>query len=160
MKQFILKNKKALTGTLAMILVAAVTMSFQDFPFDSGKLSAREEYYRSGNCTDTMPEKNGMKMKDFEKLQSDLDKTLSTVGDELKKMDFSKMQKDLETSLKEVDMEKIRTDVAKALKNIDMDRIMADARSSLQNLDLGYKQAEIEKAFAEAKKKLRKPGLN
>jgi hypothetical protein len=157
MKQFILKHKSAFTGTIAILLIGAVTMSFQGSPFGYGKYSVQEEYDYTGSCPDTIPE-GKMNMKDFEKLQKDLDRSLLEVTDELKKMDFSKLQKDLETSLKDVDMDKIRKDVELALKSIDMDKLMADLGSSMKKLNHGY-DAEIERALADAKKEIEKARL-
>jgi hypothetical protein len=159
MKQFILKNKKALTGTIAILLIGAVTMSFQDSPFAYSKFSVQEDYVGRGNCPDTIPDKETMKMKDFDKLQTELDRSLLQVTEELKKLDFSKMQKEIEASLKDVDMEKIRKDVELALKSIDMDKMMADVSTSMKDLKLDYNNADIEKALAEAKKEIEKAKL-
>jgi len=160
MKQFILKHKKSLTGTFAILLIGAVTMSFQDSPFAHSKFIVQEEeYYSNGGCADTVPDKESMKMKDFDKLQTDLDKSLLQVSEELKKIDFSKMQKEIEASLKDVDMEKIKLDVELALKDLDMDKLMAEINSSLKDIKLDYKTEEMEKAFAEARKEIEKAKL-
>lgn len=159
MKQFILKHKKSITGTLAILLIGAVTMSFQDSPFAYSKYLIQEEFpYEGGGCSDTVPGKESMKMKDFEKLQIDLEKSLLQVNDELKKMDFSKIQKNIEASLN-VDMDKIRKDVELALKSIDMDKIMAEVSASVKNLTVDYKPEEIEKTLTEAKQEIEKAKL-
>jgi hypothetical protein len=106
-----------------------------------------------------VPEKEQMKMKDFDKLQADLDKSLLLATEELKKMNLSKMQKDIEASLKDVDMEKIKKDVELALKSIDMDKMMAELSASLKDIKVNYKSEEIEKALAEAKKEIEKAKL-
>lgn len=156
MKQFILKHKKNLAGILAILLIGGITMSFQDSPFAYSRFSVQEEYEPYRGCTDTVPERNAMTMKEFDKLQLDLDKSLLQVNDELKKMDFSKIQKDIEASLKSVDMEKIKKDVELSLKSIDMDKMMAEVSNSLKNINLTYNEVEIEKALAEAKKEIDK----
>lgn len=159
MKQFILRNKIALTGTIAILLVAVFTMSFRDLPYAHSEFSAQEPYDDSGDCTDTLPDRETMKMKDFDRLQLDLDKSLLQVNDELGKIDFSKIQQDIETSLKDVDMDKIKNDVALALKSIDLDKMLANLNTSLKNLDLHDNQADITKALAEAKKEIEKAKL-
>lgn len=159
MKQFILKHKQAITGTLAILLIGAITMSFQDSPFAYSKFSVQQDFAYGGGCADTVPDKQAMKMKDFEKLQTDLEKSLLQVNEELKKMDFSKIQKDIEASLKDIDMDKIRKDVELALKSIDMDKIMAEVSASVKNLTVDYKSADIEKALAEAKEEIEKAKL-
>lgn len=162
MKQFILKHKQAITGTIAILLIGGITMSFQDSPFAYSKFSAPEEYDCATYCTDTLPDKEykeGIKMKDFDKLQTELDKSLLQVNDEMKKIDFSKLQKEIESSLKTVDMEKIMKDVELSLKSIDLDKMLATISSSLKGIDLDYKSEEIEKALTEAKQEVEKAKL-
>jgi hypothetical protein len=159
MKQFILKHRKAFTGTFAILLIGAVTMSFQDSHFANSQFYAADEYSIESTCADTLPDKEGMKMKDLEKLQSTLDESLEKVYVELKNRDLSKLQKEIETSLKDVDMDKIRKDVDNALKSMDMEKIMADVSSSLKSLNNNYKNEEIEKALAEARKEIEKAKL-
>jgi hypothetical protein len=159
MKQFILKNKKALAGTIAVLLIGGITMSFQDSPFAYSKFSVADDPGIYSACTDTLPEKEGMKMQEFDKLQTELDRSLLQVNDELKKMDFSKMQLDIETALKSVDMDKIRKDVDLALKNVDMSKLMAEVSASIKNIDIDYNKADIEKALAEAAKEIDKAKL-
>ncbi|MEP7236813.1 MAG: hypothetical protein ABI685_03070 [Ferruginibacter sp.] len=160
MKQFILTNKKALTSTLAILLVGAITMSFQDFPFADSQSFGQEIYsYEGTSCTDTFPDKESMKMKDFDKLQLQLDKTLGEVDAELKNLDFTKLQMEIESSLKTVDVDKIRKDIDLALKSIDMDKILADVSSSLKNVNPDYNKAGLEKALAEASKDINKAKL-
>jgi hypothetical protein len=154
MKHFILKNKKALTGTLAFLLIGAMTMSFQDSPFGYSKYLERDALKISAGCADTIPDKEfteSMKMKDFDKLQSELDRTLKQVDAELRKIDLTGIEKQIESSLKSVDMEKIMKDVELSLKSIDMDKMMADISSSLKDIDLKHNSAEIEKAQLEIK---------
>lgn len=156
MKQFIGKHQKALTGTIAILLFGALTMSFRDSPFAYSKFSAQEDYLYEGGSTDTLPDKGTLSMKDFDNLQAELDQSLSQANDALKNLDLTKLQREIEASLKEVDMDKIRKDVELALKSIDMEKIMADVSSSLKNISPEYKNTEIEKALTEAKKEIEK----
>ncbi len=153
MKQFILKNRKAFTGLAAMLLFGGILMSFQDSPY------VRQKFDPEQFSDDTIPEKNfedHMKMKDFDKLSSQLDGTILQVGDEIKKIDFDKIQKEVENSLNEVDMEKIMKNVELSLKNIDLDKMLADVRSSLKDMDWDKHSGEINKAMQEAKQELEK----
>ena len=162
MKQFILKHKAALTGILALLLVGGITMSFQESPFSYNKYLLEENFDSPGGCSDTIPDKesnSSMKMKDFEKLQSQLDGSLLEVTDELKKIDLTKLRKEIDESLKDVDMDKIKKDVELALKSIDMDKMMAGVKSSLKDLNKEYINAGIEKALAEATKEIEKAKL-
>ncbi len=160
MKQFILKHKKAITGTLAMLLIGGITMSFLNSPLGYNKFTGEDDFVYEGCYTDTLPEKEGIKMKDFDKLQTQLDKVLGEVDAELKGIDFTKLQKEvMESALKEVDMEKVMKNVELSLKNIDLAKIMADVSASLKNVDLNFKSAEIEKALAEAGREIEKAKL-
>ncbi|MBL0200868.1 MAG: hypothetical protein IPP81_12200 [Chitinophagaceae bacterium] len=160
MKQFILKHKKAITGTLAMLLIGGITMSFLDSPIGYNKFTGEDEFTYESSYTDTLPEKEGITMKDFDKLQAQLDKVLGEVDAELKGIDFTKIQKDaMESALKAIDMEKMMKTVELSLKNIDLDKMMADVSTSLKNVDLHFKSADIEKALAEAGKEMEKAKL-
>ncbi len=163
MKQFILKHKKAITGTLAILLIGGITMSFQDSPFSYTKFNVQEDSDMHQKCTkDTVPEKeysSSMKMKDFDNLQNVLDKSLLQAMDEVKKIDFTKMQKDIEASLKSVDMEKIMKEVNNSLKSIDLDKLLADAKSSLNDINWNDKSEEIEKSMKEAREEIEKAKL-
>jgi paraquat-inducible protein B len=162
MKEFILKNKKAIISGIAVLLIGGITMSFQDSPFSYTRLAVDETQEPVKFCKDTLPDKkyNGsMTMKDFDNLQKVLDESLLQTMDEIKKIDFAKMQKEIEASLKSVDMEKIMNDVQLSLKSIDVDKILADVRSSLNDIDWADKNDEIEKALKEAKKEIEKAKL-
>ena len=146
MKQFILNHKKAITGAFAMLLIGGITMSFQDSPLGYSQFTGQYDFVYEGCSTDTLPDKEGIKMKDFDNPESELDKTLGKVDAELKNLDFTKLQKDAaELALKEIDIDKIMKNVELALKNVDMEKIMASVNSSLKNMNLDYKNAEIEK---------------
>lgn len=163
MKQFILKHKKAITGTIAILLIGGITMSFQDSPFSYTKFNLQEDSDLYQKCTkDTVPEKEysgSMKMKDFDNLQNVLDRSLLQAMDEVKKIDFTKMQKDIEASLKSVDMEKIMKEVNNSLKSIDLDKLLADVKSSLNDINWDDKNEEIEKAMKEAREEIEKAKL-
>src|SRR6476660_100712 len=124
MKQMILKHRNALAALVTTLVVGTVLMSFQDSPLVHGKYDQQQSY------TDTVPDKDQndhMKMKDFEKLMTDLDtKVMLEVGDALKNIDFAKIENDVEKSIKSIDMEKIMKDVERSLKDIDLDKIMSD----------------------------------
>ena len=154
MKQFILKNRKALTGIAAMLLMGSILMSFQDSPFVHQKFDEQQL------PDDTLPGKNyddHMKMKEFDKLLGGLDgKIMSEVGEALKSVDMDKIQKQVENALKEVDMENIMRTVELSLKKIDLDKIMNDVRSSLKDVDWDKYIKEIDKAMQEAKQEIEK----
>lgn len=159
MKQFILKNKNALTGIFALLLTGVITMSFQDSPFSYTQFMIEENFDVPGCMNDTLPEKEfsgSMKMKDFDKLQSELDKSLLQVNEEMKKIDFSKIQLEIQAALKSLDMEKIILDVERSLKSIDLDKMIAGISSSLKGLSPELKSAEMEKAMSEAKNEIEK----
>jgi len=160
MKQFILKYKKALSGTIAILLIGGVTMSFQDSPFIYSQYPPVEESYDCEKvCTDTVPGEEAMKMKELDKLHADLDRSLLQVTEELKNMNLAKIQREVEASLKAVDMDKIRKEIDRALKNIEMDKMLANVNTSLKNINSEVKQVDVEKALAEARKEIEKARL-
>ncbi len=153
MKQFIFKNKKAITGISTAILIGVVTLSFQDSPV------VRQKFDVQQSMDDTFPDKNhegSMKMKDLDELVGDLDKTLLQVGTELKNIDFTSIQKDVEKALKDVDMQKIMREAELSIHSIDLDKIMADVKSSLKDIDWDKKSVEVGEAMREAKKEIEK----
>ena len=160
MKEFILKYKKALSGTVAILLIGGITMSFQDSPFIYNQFPPVDESYEcQRNYNDTVPDKETLKLKDLEKVQAELDRSLLQVTEELKKMDLAKIQREVEASLRSIDMDKIRKDVDMALKNVDMDKILSEVNASLKNINTEFKQADVEKALAEASKEIEKAKL-
>lgn len=157
MKQIILKNKKAITGTLAMLLMGCITMSFLNSPIGYNEFTGEDEYIIESSCLDTLPDKEGMKMKDFDQLQAQLDNVLGKVGAELKGIDFEKMQLDAATqALQEIDMDKIMKSVEQSLKSIDLDKTLAGISSSLKDIQVDYPKEDVEKALAAAKKEMEK----
>jgi hypothetical protein len=158
MKQFILKRKKAITGIIAMLMIGSITMSFNNLPLGYSEFTGEDTYTTyEPYCTDTVPGKEGITMKEFDKLQAELDKTLGKVGAELKGLDFEKLQIDAaELALKEIDIEKIIKGVEQSLKSIDLEKTMADVTSSLKDMKVDYKKEEVEKALAEAAREIEK----
>lgn len=155
MKQFIVKHKKAITSTLAIVLMGGITLSFQDTPFANDKFSGREASTFETGCNDTLPEKEGIKMKDFDKLQAELDRALDKVTVELKNLDLSTIQKEAATrALEEINLDNVLKNVELSLKNIDPEKMMTSISNSLKNSSLHFNSPEIEKAMAEASKEI------
>lgn len=154
MKQFLLKNKRAITGVAAALCIGVIALSFQDSPFVTHDFSSYDSVKKS--C-DTVPDRdynNSMKMKDFDRIISELDQTMLKTSDELKKIDMDKIMKDVEVSLASIDAEKIMKDVQLSLKQVDLDKIMQDVKESLQSVkDIKIEDVngEVEKALKEAK---------
>lgn len=144
MKQFILRRKKAITSTLAILLIGGITMSFLNSPLGYDQFTGDDGFVYEGCSVDTLPDNESIKMKDFEKLQAELDKISGEVGAELKGIEFLKLQKDA---------------IAQAMKEVEMEKMMANVSGSLKNADLNFKSAEIEKALAEAGKEMEKAKL-
>lgn len=153
MKQFILNQKKAITGIGAAMLIGVVTLSFQDSPL----IHQRPELQIATD--DTLPEKNkkeSMTMKEYDEMMQDLDKNMQRIGEDLKKIDFSFIGKSVENALKEVDMDMIMKETSLAIKSIDLDRILSDVRSSLKEINSEKINTELSEAMTEAKKELEK----
>ena len=77
MKQFIVRNKRVLGTSLALLLVGGIAMSFQDSPFSYNRFAVPDSNEISTCKQDTVPEgknEGSIKMKDFDKLQAELDR--------------------------------------------------------------------------------------
>ena len=155
MKQFIEKNRKVIIGFIAVLTIGGITMSFQDSPFVNLGFAQQEP---GGN--DTIPERkqeSSMRMKDYDRLMNDLDKTvLEEVRNHLKNIDLDYINKAVENSLNKLNMEKILREVEGSLKNIDMEKIMKEVRSSLTDVEWKKHNGEINEAMEEASKEIEK----
>ncbi len=159
MKQFFLSRKKAVVCTLALLVIGGITMSFLNSPLGYDTFTG-DDFVYEGCSVDTLPDKESIKMKDFEKLQAELDRISGAVDAELKGIDFLKLQKDaIAQAMKEVDMDRVMKNVELSLKNIDLEQMMANVSKSLKDIDLNFKSAEIEKALTEAGKEIEKATL-
>jgi chromosome segregation ATPase len=157
MKQFISANGKTVLSTIALLLVGGIAMSFQDSPFSYHRFAVQENSEYSMPCNDTIPDKennSSIKMKDLERIQSELNQSMLQVSDELKKIDFSKIQKEIEASLKTVDAEKMLREVERSLKDIDLGKTLASVSASLKDIDLDIKSEAIEKALADTRQEI------
>lgn len=151
MKKFILRNKNAIAGMAACLLIGGVMMSFQDTPYVNQIMDTRIG-------ADTVPDKfsnSTMKMKDFDNLIENLDKDMIRVGD-MKDIDMEMIRQQVEMSLKEVDMDKIMKDVEQSLSKIDLTKLMDEIKISLQDIDRKEHEGELKKAIEEGHKELEK----
>jgi hypothetical protein len=153
MKQFIVKHKNAVKGTAAALLIGIILMSFEETPL------LFQPYNLQASFDDTLPEKtneSSMKMKDFDKLNQDLNKTLSETDEQIKKIDLDKIQDDVLKSLKDIDLNKILKETERSIQKIDFDKILSDVKSSLKDLNYDDKNSEISLAMNEARKEIEK----
>jgi DNA-binding IscR family transcriptional regulator len=153
MKQFILKHKNAVIGITAALLIGGVTMSFQDSSFFNQNFNDQDV------LTDSVPDKHTeghMKMKDFDKLDEQLDEVLDQLGTQLKNINFGEIEKTVEASLKTVDMESIMKTVEISLKDIDVEKIVAEATASIKDINWEGKEGDIKQALKEAKEEMEK----
>ena len=146
MKQFILKNKKAIAGMAACLLIGGVTMSFEDTPYVSQIMDARIG-------KDTVPDKfsgSAMKMTDFDKLTGSLDNSVICI-DAMKDMD---MNRQIEMTLEQVNIDAIMKELAASLSKIDIAGLVADVKFSLDDMEWKNKNGEIKEAIEAAKQEL------
>lgn len=150
MKQFIVKHKRSITGISACLLIAVVTLSFQNSPFIHAMLD------KSAPLQDTVPVKkqqNSMTMKEFDRLSENLDKE---IANQLKQIDLQKIKQDVAISLKEIDFDKIMKEVELSLKDIDTEKILADVKKEIATVKYDDISAETKLALANAQKELEK----
>ena len=154
---FLKRNKQAIIGTAACLLIGGIALSFQDTPFN------HIQKYQV-DPSDTVPEKkccpNGdnMTMKEFEKLPECIDKEVLKAMEEVKKIDWAAIQQQIEGAMKSVDAIKIQTEVEKALKDVDFEKISKDVTTSLASLkevDWAGVNKDIKDAMDEVKSELK-----
>jgi len=153
MKQFILKNKTALKGLAAALVIGAVTMSFQD------SFLMNQKFDLSQNLKDTVPEKNfegNFKMKDFDNLNETIEKSMEAAQSALKNIDLTSLQKNIDASLKNINMDEIMKNVQTSLKNIDLDKMMAEVKNSLKDINWKETEGTINSAMKEAQAEIEK----
>jgi len=153
MKQFIVSNKNALMGCAALLLIGVVTLSFQDSPVVHQKFAGQEM------TDDTVPDKNrenSMKMKDFDRLVDDFDKTVLDVSKEIGKVDFKAISENLEKALKQIDMKKIMQDVDHSLAAVDIDKILDQVKSSLKDIRWDDAKGELNETMEKARVEIEK----
>jgi hypothetical protein len=159
--KFIQKNKNALLGTAALLLIGGLTLSFQDSPFNYLSPYGEKEQIRN---TDTVPEKKccdgKMTMKEFEQLPETIDLGLFKANEAIKSIDWAAIEKTVNDALKSINIDKIKLDVEKALKDVDIQKISADITKALNGVDMDKLNAELKSAMEEAKKELNEVKLD
>ncbi|MEO5892518.1 MAG: hypothetical protein ABIQ31_19885 [Ferruginibacter sp.] len=156
MKQFFQKNKKVIAGIAACLLIAGVTMSFQNTPF--GPIDKLDTLTDIG---DTIPGKTAgddakMSIKDFDQLMLNMDKEMLKVQKELTRIDFSKINQEIKASLDKVDFDKINVDIDKAMKGIDFTKIEQSVKSALSEIEWNKVNNDIKLSLQDAKKEIEK----
>lgn len=158
MKQFIAKNKNYLMGVAACLLIGTVTLSFQDSPLIHAKADVTEQQDNDWAvaCKDTTPPEKKMRMKDFDKLNIELEQAMKTVAEKLKEIDWSKLNLQISEAMKAVDMEKIKASVEQSLKAVDMIAIEKDVQNALKEVNIEKLNVDIKQALQEAKSEMEK----
>ena len=159
MKKIISNNKNAFVGILALLMVGAFTMAFEDSPF------MRLKFPDTQLNTDTVPQKkennNLDRLKDKEnenKCKKLCESVSNHVFEALKKIDFDKIGKELDHSLKGIDKDKLKEEINSSIKGIDWKEINATIHEAIKEAHIEIQKAikeiriEIEKAQLEMKK--------
>ena len=156
MKQFILKHKKSVVAIATCLLIAVVTLSFQENPF------VNQVWNQPKTMQDTFPGKkhgDAMTMKEFDKLIENMDKEMLKFDNEMKKIDVDAILKQAELSMKAVDIDKIMRDVELSMKEIDLEKIQAEVTNSMKEIDMDKINAEVQAELKEAKQDMEKAKL-
>jgi hypothetical protein len=158
MKQFIAKNKRAITGIAAAVLIGGTTLAFQDSPvvYLQDAYTQPDEPATTCGTKDTLPPEKKMTMKQLDELAANLDVEMKNVAEELKKINLEDIMKQVELSLKEVDMQKINADVQKSLASIDLQGIEKEIKDALKDVKWDKINAEVKQALEQAKTEMKK----
>lgn len=157
MKQFILKNRTVLTLALVVLVLGALTMSFEDSPF------MRIKFQDARLVTDTVPQHadNNIQVSPDKKTRGNMsEKNCRALVDDvcraLRKIDVNRIAMEIENSIKKVDLNRITTDVERSLKDIDSEKIREELRSSLKNIDWKVISLSVNEALKEVRTELQK----
>jgi len=156
MNQLNRSNKKIIAGVAACLLLAGLTMSFQNTPFGPiDKLDMLTD------LQDTVPEKpkdrsGEMTINDFDLLIQHMDKEILEMQKEAARIDLDKMHQDINASLSKVDLDKIQRGIDKAMKDIDFAKIEAGVKSALQQIDWDEVNNDVRLSLQDAKKEIDK----
>ncbi len=148
MKQFMLKNKAAIAGVMALVAFGIFSLSFQDTPYVKAIMDNQEQPQDT-----TKKKKNSMTMKEFDQLSETLDKQ---VLEQLKQVDMLKVQQDIEKSLKELNVDRIIESVEQSLKTANIEKALEEVKAQMREMDLDDLNGEVGTALAQAKKELKK----
>lgn len=148
MKQFMLKNKAAIAGVMALVAFGIFSLSFQDTPYVKAIMDNQEQPQDT-----TKKKKNSMTMKEFDQLSETLDKQ---VLEQLKQVDMLKVQQDIEKSLKELNVDRIIESVEQSLKSANIEKALEEVKAQMREMDLDDLNGEVGTALAQAKKELKK----
>lgn len=156
MNQFIQQHKKFIGGIAACLLIAGVTMSFQNTPFGPfDKLDTLTE------AQDTIPEKSSseagkMSIREFDKLVQHMDNENLKMQQELSNIDFEKIHKEIAASLDKVDFDKIKMNIDRAMKDVDFAKIENGIKTAMKEIDWSKMNAEVKASLQDAKKEMEK----
>ena len=156
MYQFIHSNKKSIGSIVCCLVIATITMSFQNTPF-----SPLDQLDTLTGMQDTIPEKatnrdGKISMKDFDQMMLNLDEENIKMKAELSKIDFDKIHKEIAASLNKVDFDKIKMDIDKAMKQIDVAKIEQGVKSALKEIDWNTMNRDVKLSLQDAKKEIEK----
>jgi hypothetical protein len=158
MKQFIAKNRRAIAGITACLLIGGATLAFQDSPVVhlQDTYTQPDTYATTCGNKDTFPPEKKMTMKQLDELTANLDIEMKNVAEELKKINLEDITKQVELSLKEVDLEKINADVQKSLASINIEGIEKEIKAALKEIKWDKIDAEVKQALQQAKTEMGK----
>jgi hypothetical protein len=143
---------KWLAAAAACSILVVGIMSFTDTTKKQQQVCEEGAYYAQ---LDTLPDKERrereviINSREMEDAMKQVEKALSQVGDELKKMDFSQIGREIDKAFKEVNLEKVMQDVNRTIKQIDFKKIGDEMRRELKNVDLKEMEREIDGAIKE-----------
>ena len=156
MYQFIHSNKKIIGSIVCCLVIATITMSFQNTPF-----SPLDQLDTLAGLQDTTPGKaenrdGKISMKDFDQMILNMDKETIKIQTELSKIDFDKIHSEITASLNRVDFDKIKLDIDKAIKQIDVAKIEQGVKSALKEINWNKMNNDIKLSLQDAKQAIEK----
>jgi len=145
------KSIIAIFSGLAMLALLSSAVMGWDFKDTAYHFSDNDPY-----MTDTVPDRSKIKerkvrdlddaLMELERAQADLEKTLNT--------DMEKMKKELAEGLKKLDADRIRLHIGQSLAEVDMEEIEKEINEAMLKVEKELAKADLEKIRMEIKESL------
>ena len=153
MNQFILKNKNGFLLLGLLLMMGAITMSFQDSPFIYQKL-AQEQVPEDADLAKKLPDSINLTIAD--EFIKDLNMALMAADAQIKRIDITQIQQDVEMVLRNVNQNRVILKTSSGVKNAEIEKMLAELKFTLKEIKVLGMSKEITQAIVDARKDILK----
>ncbi len=160
MYQTVHAHKKLYAALTACLLIAAVSLSFQNSPFSP--LDKLDSLTELEDTIPTRPEEStkGMNIKDFDQMIQHIDQEMLKINRHLNTVDYEKIHGEINAALNRVNLDKINRDMDMAMQDINVAKIEQGVTAALKQIDWNKVDGSVKQALQEAKKEIEKINLS